>query len=88
MICSRATAGYGTLLARVLTFMCLLIGQSNEVLQHESVKADSAAGALERMGQALRHRPGVISIEIWQEGQLSLRMTLNELATKPWILKR
>ncbi len=64
-------------------FMCLFIEQSGKVVQRESVSAASADSAMERMSQTLRHRPRVNSVEIWREGQLALRMTLNELAKKP-----
>jgi hypothetical protein len=61
-------------------FNCLLIGQSNEVVEHETIEADDEAAALAKIEHLIHQRPRATAVEIWARGRLSLRLTRNELA--------
>ena len=84
---SRATPRLFFLLARYRAlevvmpkFNCLLIGQSNEVLEHETIEAEDEAVALAKIEHMIYQRPRATAVEIWAGGRLSLRLTRNELA--------
>ena len=49
-------------------FTCLLIGQSDEVVETQSIEAGNSAEALARIEQMLRSRVGLTAIEVWHEG--------------------
>jgi hypothetical protein len=61
-------------------FLCLLIGQPNEVLGQETIETDNTSAALIRADQIIRHRPRIAAVEIWRGGHLALRFTRNEMA--------
>ena len=63
------------------TFTCLLIGQS-EVVEHQSIEADNSAEALARVEQMLRHRVGLIAIEVWHDGRRDMRLTWADLLSR------
>jgi hypothetical protein len=60
-------------------FMCLLVGQSDEVVNCEAVEAENMAHAMNKSESMLRSRAGLSSVEIWQEGRLALKMTRIDL---------
>lgn len=63
-------------------FLCLVIGRSNEVVKVETIEADAAAEAITRMEQGIRSDPLATAIEIWLQGRLEQRLTLNKLGTE------
>jgi hypothetical protein len=74
-------------------FMCLLIGQSNEVVKVDTIEAHDAAEAMSGVEQGLRFIGPYVAIEIWLNGRLELRLTLNKsgrdsIAAKPFELER
>ncbi len=64
-------------------FMCLLVGQSDEVVKCETVEADNSAEAMTQSELMLRSHVGLSAIEIWQEGRLALKLTWGDLLTQP-----
>jgi hypothetical protein len=63
-------------------FMCLLVGQSDEVVNCETVEAENTAQAMDKSASMLRSRADLSSVEIWQEGQLALKLTWNDLLSR------
>ena len=53
-------------------FMCLLVGQSDEVVICETVEAENTAQAMNKTESMLRSRADLSAVEIWQKGQLAL----------------
>ena len=64
-------------------FMCLLVGQSDEVVQCESIEADNTAAAMNKTESILRSHADLSAVEIWQEGQLALKLTWTDLLNRP-----
>jgi len=60
-------------------FLCLVIGRSSEVVKVETIEADAAAEAMTRMEQRIRSDPLASAIEIWLQGRMELRLSLNKL---------
>jgi len=60
--------------------MCLCIGPSTTVVETSSVDAANSAEAMDRMEHAVQNRTGLTAIEIWHEGRMEMRFTLNDLA--------
>jgi len=64
------------------TYTCLYIGPSNAVVESSFVVAANSAEAMDRVERALRSRDDLTAIEIWYEGRMQMRFTLNELASQ------
>ena len=64
-------------------FMCLLVGQSDEVVICETVEAENTAQAMNKTESMLRSRADLSAVEIWQKGQLALKVTWNDLLNPP-----
>ena len=60
-------------------FTYLLVGQSDEVVQCETVEAENTAEAMTKTELMLRSHAGLSAIEIWQQGQLAMRLTWADL---------
>lgn len=65
------------------SFMCLLVGQSDEVVKCETVEADNTAEAMTQSELMLRSHVGLSAIEIWQEGRLALKLSWDDLRPQP-----
>ena len=63
-------------------FMCLLVGQSDEVVNCETVEAGNTVEAMTKTELMLCTRSELSAIEIWKEGQLSLKLTWNDLLSR------
>ena len=63
-------------------FTCLLIGQSDEVVETQSIEAGNSAEALTRMEEMLRSRAGLTAIEVWHEGRRDMRLTWADLLSR------
>jgi hypothetical protein len=64
-------------------FTCLLVGQLDEVVQCETVEADDTAEAMTKTELMLRSHAGLSAIEIWQQGQLAMKLTWADLLNRP-----
>lgn len=60
-------------------FKCLLIGQSDKVVQHETIEAANSVEALARMEHMLLHRASLTAVEVWDNGSLAMRLTQGDL---------
>jgi len=59
-------------------FKCLLIGESDQVVQYETIEADNSSEALARAKWMLVIRTGLTAIEVWDDGGLAKRLTQTE----------
>jgi len=60
-------------------FICLMVGQSDKVINCENVEADNTAEAMNKTESMMRSHAGLSAIEIWHEGQLAMKLTWSEL---------
>jgi hypothetical protein len=63
-------------------FMCLLVGQSDEVVKCATVEADNTAEAMTQTELMLRSHAGLSAIEVWQGGRLAMKLRWSDLLSR------